>query len=137
MALIEIDIHPTRKQLRVFGAGWLVFFGVLAATAWWGGSGGAAVALGIVGVAVPAAGACVPHLMRIVYVAMTYLTLPIGLVVSFLVLAGVYYLVLTPTGLIMRACGRDPMARRIDRQADTYWTPRREARGAGRYFQQF
>ncbi len=137
MALIRIDIHPSRRQLTVFGAGWLVLFGALSAAAWGAGSHGMALALGIVAAAVPAAGALVPHLMRIVYVATAYLTMPVGLVLSFVVLASVYYLVLTPIGLTMRLFGRDPMERRFDRQAETYWTPRREARGAGRYFQQF
>jgi len=137
MALIEIDTHPSRRQLTVFGAGWGVLFGVLAAVAWGGGSRGAAMALAIIAAAVPAAGACVPRLMRIVYVATACLTMPIGFVLSFVVLASVYYLVLTPIGLTMRLCGRDPMARRFDRQAETYWMPRREARGPGRYFQQF
>ena len=30
-------------------------------------------------------------------------------------MAVIYYLVITPIGLIMRACGRDPMHRRFDR----------------------
>ena len=36
-----------------------------------------------------------------------------------------YYMILTPVGLVMRLFGRDPMDRKIDRQRDSYWTPRK------------
>lgn len=68
---------------------------------------------------------------------MAYLAFPVGLVVSFLILAAVYYLVLTPTGLVMRPVGYDPMHRRFDAQAGSYWSPRQSPRDPGRYFRQF
>jgi hypothetical protein len=37
--------------------------------------------------------------------------------------AVVFYLVITPIGLIMRLFGRDLMHRSIDKKAGTYWTP--------------
>ncbi len=36
----------------------------------------------------------------------------------------VFYLAITPTALIMRALGKDPLHRRIDRSAKTYWIDR-------------
>ena len=44
----------------------------------------------------------------------------IGSVVSRIVLGFVFYLVVLPTGLIMRAVGNDPMRRKSDPQADSY-----------------
>lgn len=38
-----------------------------------------------------------------------------------LLLALVFYLVITPIGLIMRLLGKDPLERKIDRSAPTYW----------------
>ena len=54
-----------------------------------------------------------------------------------LLLAAVYFGVLTPIGLIMRLAGRDPMERRIDRAAPTYWVARRPVTDVRRYFRQF
>jgi len=62
---------------------------------------------------------------------------PMGWVVSHVVLAIVYYGVLTPVGLALRLAGRDPMRRRFDRQAASYWVERRGAADPGRYFRQF
>ena len=46
---------------------------------------------------------------------------PIGWVVTHVVMALIFYLVVTPLGVIMRLCGRDPMERRwLDRRAKTY-----------------
>ena len=36
----------------------------------------------------------------------------------------VFFLAVTPTALIMRALGKDPLHRRIDRSAKTYWIDR-------------
>ena len=41
-----------------------------------------------------------------------------------LVMGAMYYVVLTPAGLLMRLIGTDPMRRRFDREAATYWIPR-------------
>ena len=38
-------------------------------------------------------------------------------------LIAVYYLLVTPAGLLSRLVGRDPLARRWDRGARSYWIP--------------
>jgi len=78
-----------------------------------------------------------PGLMRIVYLTGAYAALPIALVISHLMLAVVYYLLLTPTGVLMRLLGHDPLARRFDASAQTYWRPRHRAENVARYFRQF
>lgn len=138
MSVIQIDHNPSHRQLNVFGAIWLVFFGVV------GGivlknSGSMPMATVIWGlaVAVPVVGWILPAFMRIVYVGMAYATFPIGFVVSYLILAIVYYLVLTPTGIVMRLFGYDPMNRHFDVSTDTYWCPRKQDDNLNRYFWQF
>lgn len=138
MTLIEINWTPSRKQLSVFGLAWLVFFGIVGAVAWrrWE----TPVLAGVfwaAAVLVPAVGWFVPAFLRVVYLALTFATLPIGLVVSHVILGVVYYLVLTPIGLIMRLCGRGPMPRTFDADAETYWISRGEANRPKRYFRQF
>jgi hypothetical protein len=59
-------------------------------------------------------------------------------VVSHVVLAIVYYLVVTPIGLVMRLVGYDAMKRRFDGEATTYWVHRPDnAADAKSYFRQF
>ncbi len=138
MSLIRIEHHPTRRQLNAFGVIWLVFLGILGAVAAGrGGPLGAAIACWIAAVAVPAIGWLMPGFMRIAYLVMAYAAFPVGFVVSHLLLAAVYYLVLTPIGVVMRILGHDPMSRRFDPSAESYWVPRETEENAERYFRQF
>jgi hypothetical protein len=137
MSLIRINRDPSRRDLAVFGLAWLVFFGALAAIALVRAHHASAVALAALALLVPLAGRISPALMRLVWLGMAYLSFPIGFVLSFVILALVYYLVLTPTGLLMRLAGRDPMARRFDPRAESYWSPRPEPPDSARYFRQF
>jgi hypothetical protein len=45
-------------------------------------------------------------------------------IVSPVVLGIMFFLVVTPIGLLMRALGKDPLRLRFDRAASTYWIPR-------------
>jgi predicted membrane metal-binding protein len=45
-------------------------------------------------------------------------------IVSPLVLGIMFYLVITPTGLLMRAVGKDPLRLKLDRNLATYWIER-------------
>ena len=61
----------------------------------------------------------------------------IGIVVSNVILAAVYYFAVTPVGLLLRVFGKDPMQRRIDPVAKTYWQDAEKDTPAERYFRQF
>ena len=52
-------------------------------------------------------------------------TTPIGWLLSNGLLAAAYYLLLTPIGMVLRLAGHDALRSRIDREATTYWQPRR------------
>jgi hypothetical protein len=65
------------------------------------------------------------------------LFLPLAWSVSTLLLVFVYYLVLTPVGLVLRVAGRDPLRRRFEPRAASYWVKRTEAAKSERYFRQF
>ena len=54
----------------------------------------------------------------------------------YVVLAIVYFLALTPIGLTMRLFRHDPLSRRLDPQAKSYWKPRSAAKSAEDYFNQ-
>src|SRR5262249_39080951 len=82
-------------------------------------------------------GYLVPALRRPLFVGWMCAAYPIGWVVSHLVLMTIFYLVLTPIGMLMRLFGRDPMTRSFDRSAQSYWVAHNPGGDASRYFRQF
>ena len=63
--------------------------------------------------------------------------MPIGWVISHLLLSIIYYLLLTPIGIIMRLVGYDPMKRKLEKKRETYWVTRQQVRDPNRYFKQY
>jgi hypothetical protein len=78
-----------------------------------------------------------PATLRMVYVAWLCAAFPLAWLTSHLLLAGVYYLVITPLGLVLRCLGHDLLNLRLDCSAESYWTPRKPAADQRRYFRQF
>lgn len=138
MALLEINRNPSRRDLAWFGVVLWLFFIVI------GGVLGRALASDVTRNALWGAGAAlalvyyaVPGLRRPMFVGWMYAAYPIGLVVSHVLLGLIYFGVVTPIGLLMRALGHDPMARRFDRSARTYWIEREQVSDVRKYFRQF
>jgi hypothetical protein len=139
MGVVQINRQPTRRQLRQFGFIWMGFVALAGLVAIFKfHAPELARFLWLAAVVVPVIGWLSPRFMRWVFLGMSYLGWPIGIVVSHVVLAIVYYLVLTPIGLMTRLFGYDSMKTRFDREAATYWTERSPAAtGTQRYFRQF
>lgn len=121
MSLMRIDWNPDLKKLRQFGAG-LLLLGVVAGGLLLrrGRPAGLVVlpvglVLGTVVLAWPAAG-------RRIYKAWMAAAFVAGTIVSTAALAFIYYLVVTPLGLVLRACGRDALGR-AKKSVPSYWTP--------------
>jgi hypothetical protein len=134
MSLIEINWNPEKREIRKFGFIAFVAFGaagiILGLPAVWAISAAAAgLFILIVTLISPAAG-------RIIYLALTFAALPIGLVVSFIVMAAFYFLILTPVGLVFKIIGRDSLTRRFEPDSPTYWTPHKRTDDHERYFHQ-
>ena len=137
--MIPINRNPTLRQLRLFAAlvfplfwGWVAFLVYRRADL-------PRVALAIAGIAavISILGLLSPAFMRRVWIAMMVALSPIGWVMSHVILAFIYYLVLTPVGLALRLAGRDPLHRRFDREAKTYWIDRGKEPPVDRYFRQY
>ena len=62
---------------------------------------------------------------------------PIGFVVSNVVLAIVFYGVVSPIGLLAKLTGRNALQLGFDRDAKTYWNPRQQIKDPRRYFRQY
>jgi len=138
MALIEIQRNPSRRELAWFGLMFLAFFGIIGALARFRfDSPGAARWIWIVAAAITAVYYLVPPVRRYVYVGWMYAAFPIGWVVTHVLLAIVFFLVIMPIGLAVRAFGNDPMRRRFEPDSETYWIPHVGGKDARRYFRQF
>ena len=137
--MIPVNRNPTRSQLRWFAAlvfplfwGWVAFLVHRRADL-----PRVAVAIAAAAVAISIAGLVSPAFMRRVWIGMMVGLSPIGWVMSHLILALIYYLVLTPVGLALRAAGRDPLHRRFERDARSYWIDRPDRPEVERYFRQY
>ena len=139
MSVVQINKNPTRRELNQFGFIWLGFLALFGVIAYFkSNSPLAAHWLWAMAVVVPVLGWLVPAFMRLIFLGMSYLAWPIGFVVSHVVLAVVYYPVLTPIGLLTRLFGYDSMKKRFDPEAESYWVDRSaEAVDPKRYFRQF
>ncbi len=138
MALVDINWNPSRKELRVFSL-LLIGFGAIVAAVLYRrfDSETPAAAVLLVTATIGFVGLAAPLLVRPVYVVWMGLAFPIGWTVSHVMMLAVFFLVLTPVGLVMRLCGRDPMQRRFDRDAKTYWLPRPSRSDLKSYFRQY
>lgn len=147
MALHQINFRPGRRDLRRFGFIALAAYGLLGALVYWKKGlfglelGGAAdpVAFALWGAGLLAAFCSVvrPEGNRPLYVGMSVVTFPLGYVVSHLVLLLFFYGVLTPFGLVFRLVGYDPLRRKFDPEAVTYWGRRDAPDSVERYFRQY
>jgi hypothetical protein len=136
VALIEIDKNPGRRDLLWFGVVVAAFCVVVGLVLHWkfNATGAAKVVIGI-GLGIAAVYYAMPGLRRGLYVGWMYAFWPLGWLFSHVILGATYYLVITPIGLILRATGNDPMKRRFDREAPSYWTQHEQAPDG--WFRQF
>jgi hypothetical protein len=145
--MVEINWNPEDRILRQFGWIALVGFGILAAFAWHEilifsmglGSAreGVAGTLGGLGVLAALLGLVYPKANRPLYVGLSLVAFPIGFVLSYVILGTLFYLVITPIGLVMKLLGRDPMGREFDPSRESYWVDARPQRARDSYFKQF
>lgn len=80
-------------------------------------------AFGSLGVALIAAGLIIPAAARAFHIVWMRLAHALGWVNSRILLALLFYLVMTPMGLMQRLAGRDALRRR-GAGSESYWIPR-------------
>jgi len=136
MALVNVPWHPSDRQLRQFG---LCLAVTLPMLSWlWSRSDwmpvGTAAAIGVTAAVI---GWFRPRWLVPLFVVLSLAVLPIGWIISELLLLTVFILVFWPIGLLRRWLGGDPLQRRIDREATSYWQPKAQPPDVGSYFRQF
>lgn len=145
--MIEIDFDPDERTLRQFG--WIALggFGLLAGLAWFEklifafglGAAKTPIALGLLAVGVLAAviGLVYPKANRFLFVGLAVLAFPIGFVLSYVIMTTLFFLIIGPIGVVMRLLGHDPMNRKLEPEAASYWIPADPMPPRDRYFKQF
>jgi hypothetical protein len=145
--LVEINFNPDTKTLRQFGVIAFVAFGVLAALAYYEklifslGLGDSRMPLVLTFAALGSIAALfslvAPRANRVLYVGLTLLAFPIGFVLSYVIMGTLFFLIIGPIAVLFRLLGRDPMHRRYDRNASSYWQDAHPARDKESYFHQY
>lgn len=76
------------------------------------------------GLALAVSGLLIPNILKYIYIVWMALSILIGLVVTTALLTVLFYLIITPVGLVARILGRRAFETRFDRRAGTYWIRR-------------
>lgn len=138
-SVIEIKWEPSARELAQFARYWFPLFYITGGgLVWWKFSAprvawsvwGAGLGLSLVGL-------FIPRFIRFLLVGISVVTYPIGWVVSHLLLGLIFYGLVTPIGLLMRWCGRDPLQRKFDAEVKSYWVSHQPASDTSRYFKQY
>ena len=135
--MITINRNPGAKDLRVFAALLILFVLTVSALAKWRFDSpvwGMRILYG--GLALVLVYLLVPRLRRYIYLGWMFAAFPIGWVVSHLLLATIFYLILTPIGLLLRLMGKDLMRSRPQDVA-SYWEAHNPGTDSSRYFRQY
>jgi polyferredoxin len=134
--VIQPNWSPKKNQLRQFAVISLFGFGLLGFILRWRfGMETAPLVLWGIGAATFVAGLAAPITILPLYTLLMIITMPIGWVVSNLLLGVLYFGIMTPFGFLLRATGRDPL--RMKRpETETYWQNRSQRRDPSSYYRQ-
>lgn len=139
----EVNWKPGTEDLRSFGRSLMIgfpaiaviLFIITAVRTWsvpvwplW---------VALIGFGVGAISRAVPAIAPPFYYIWYALGCTIGMIVTNLIIAAMYYLVFAPIGFILRATGRDPMERKFLPADKSYWKEAEKNTDAERYFRQY
>lgn len=125
------NVDTSTESIRSFG---LMVGGVLiglAVVLWWTGGrefGTTEISLVGIGGVLVVSGALVPTILRPLYRVWMALAVTMGFIMTRVLLAAVFYGVVTPVGLLRRVFSEDPMCRELDPDASSYWIAKTEHR---------
>jgi len=136
--MLPLNWNPGARQVRSFARIWLPLFVVVAGGLLWRRSGSleAAGAVWAVGGLTSIVCLASAQAARRVFVGLQVVAYPIGMAVSFVGLAVLFYGVITPFALVMRLGGRD-LLRLRRREASSHWVVYEQRDDAERAFRQF
>ena len=134
----DLPLKPTARALRQFAGAWLIIFLAAGAHRYvLRGQHEVGIAVGVVAIVIGLLGRIRPAAMRWLFVGATVLAFPIGWVVSQIMLAVMYYGIITPLAVWFRILGRDLLSRKPMPNRATFWTPKHTPEDMGAYFRQY
>ena len=134
----DLPLKPTARALRQFAGAWLIFFlaaGVHRYVA--RGQHEVGIAVCVMALVVGGIGLIRPAAVCWLFVGATVLAFPIGWVVSQIMLAVMYYGIITPLAVWFRIRGRDLLSRKPAPNRPSFWMPKRTPEDMGAYFRQY
>ena len=138
MALIHRNHELTPRELRIFGVLQFVFLGLVGGMLLHRtGSWTFAIVVWTITLLLCSFYYAMPTARHMVFETWMALVYPIGWIISHILLAMLFYVVITPIGWLLRLCNYDPLQRKLDRSTGTYWTTHNTGEDPKRYFQQF
>lgn len=137
MALIELNLDPTGRELKWFGAVALVFFGLIGWVVHALELPAVAVTLWSIGVVFFAVYYAIPPLRIVLYRGWLKLFHPLGWLIAHVLFGFIFFVVFTLVGFGLRLTGYDPLRLRRPKDAGTYWAEHGAEADSSRYFRQF
>ena len=135
MAIFDVNFNPTNRQLRQFGTICLL---ALPLVAWlWTRNAAIVGWAGAAGLALCGVGRVAPKFLRPVFLGLTVVTLPIGLIAGEVAMLLIYFGLFLPMSIVFRMTGRDSLGRRSQPSEKTFWRERKQPSGPGSYYLQF
>jgi len=117
------DIKSGRKELRKFGLTMGIFLGLLGGLSWWRANDYYSY-LFIFSIAFLLFGLAVPMLLKPIHKIWMTLAILMGWLMTRVILSVLFYLVVTPVGLLARLLGKDFCGLELRSNTDSYWRPR-------------
>lgn len=126
MILQEIkNIKSRKKELREFGVVVGVVFGLIGGLFWWRGKDHYSIFL-TVSIALVILGLIAPVLLKPLHKIWMAFAIIIGWIMTRIILSILFYLLITPIGLLKRLSDKDMLDLRFDKNKNSYWIPRQQ-----------
>lgn len=134
MPLIKTNWEPSDRQLKQFAGLCAV---VLPLIAWWWHASAAVLAgVAVAGGLIAAVGLIAPKWVKPLFLGLTMITMPIGIVVGELALLTIYALVFVPISVLFRVVGRDRLQVKRPRNSRTFWQAKTKPKSLASYYRQ-
>jgi len=134
--LTDLPLNPTKRTLRQFAGAWLLVFLIAAFRSSTHGHKTISIALVLIGL-VGVAGLVKPLLVKHLFLGATIAAYPLGWTLTQIILAVMFYIVLTPIALVARWRGNDSLQLRRRTAKSTFWVTRAEQPPPENYLKQF
>jgi hypothetical protein len=132
--MFKINLKPDLRQLRQFGFIAMAAFPLLA---WlWIGTADAVLWSLAFSVLAGLLALIRPQWLGPVFITLSLVTLPIGIVVGELSLMFVYFGLIVPMGLVFKLMGRDALSLRNSPNQSSFWHRRKPSRTVRQYYRQ-